>query len=125
MHCKGILGAYSYDNITENKRTSVGVDLNGNYLLILETELFGILGSCMNVTLCNDNALAELDLTCGSYQLTCAAACDIARLTAGCVYADRTGVRSGKLNLSLGTYGTENRYSGKAALGSDNLNSFV
>ena len=69
-------------------RTSVGVDFNGNYLLILETELFGILGGCMNVTLCNDNALAELNLACRTYQLTCAAVCDIARLTAGCVYAD-------------------------------------
>ena len=104
MHCKGILGAYSYDNITENKRTSVGVDPNGNYLLILETELFGILGSCMNVTLCNDNALTDFDLALRTCYLTAGCACNIARFSYEYRTSDRTCVCSRKLNLCSRTY---------------------
>ena len=125
MHCQRILRADSDDDIAENERTAVGVDLDADYLLIFKTVFLGILGSCVDVSLCRDNAALELNLSLGADKLACAAACDIAALSDGSGHADGTGIGKRKLNLILGTHGTENGDCREAALRTDNGNALV
>lgn len=88
MHCKCIGGAYSANNVTEGKRSAVGFDFYGNYLLVAKSVFFGILGSAVNVTLCNDNAFGEFDFTLGTYKLASTGRSGVTRFTAGCGNAD-------------------------------------
>ena len=92
VHCQRILRADSDDDIAENERTAVRVDLDADYLLVLKTVFLGILGSCVDVSLRCDNAALELDLTLGADKLACAAACDISALSDGSGHADGTGI---------------------------------
>ena len=92
MHCQRILRADSDDDIAENERTAVGVDLDADYLLVLKTVFFGILGSCVDVSLRCDNAALELYFAFGADKLAGAAARNVAALSDRSSHAYRTGV---------------------------------
>ena len=106
MHCGSELLGNSYYDVAEDDRTlGVGVDLNGNDLLISYAEISGCFGSEVDVTLCGDNAFGELKLCTGLgvNELASTGACDVAGLTNGSSYADGTGVGEGYFNLACGT----------------------
>ena len=124
MHGECIRRADSYDNVAENQRTTVGIDLNGNDLLVTKRILFGVFGGHVNVTLGDDHAVLEFNLTLRSDDLTACAALKVARLTHGSLDTDGACIACGKLNLRFGSYGTENGNGGETALRADNGNSF-
>ena len=125
VHCQSVLRADSDDDIAENERTAVRVDLDADYLLVLKTVFFGILGSCVYVSLRCDNAALELNLTLGADKLACTAARNVAALSYGSGHAYRTSIGERKLNLILGTHGAENGDRREAALRADNGNALV
>ena len=125
MHCQSVLRADSDDDIAENERTAVRVDLDADYLLVLKTVFFGILGSCVYVSLRCDNAALELYFALGADKLAGAAARNVAALSYGSGHAYRTGVGERNLNLILGTHGAEDGDRREAALRADNGNALV
>lgn len=125
VHCQCILRADSDDDIAENERTAVGVDLDADYLLVLKTVFFGILGSCVDVSLRRDNAALKLYFALGADKLAGAAARNVAALSDRSGHAYRTGVGERNLNLILGTHGAEDGDCREAALRSDNGNALV
>ena len=89
MHRESILRGNSDDDIAEDKRTAVAaVNLYGDELLILKAVFLGILGGGVDMSLSGDNALFELNLAAGAYELAGAAARDISALSDGSVNAD-------------------------------------
>ena len=78
VHSQSVLRAYTNNYIAEYQTSALGINLYGYNILILYAELFSIFRSCMDMTLCCDYAFLQLNLACRSYQLTCAAACNIA-----------------------------------------------
>ena len=64
MHRKSVLAGYTYNGITEDDLAAcLLLNLNLYDLTIGNTELLGILRSHVNMSLCNDYTLAELNLT--------------------------------------------------------------
>ena len=125
VHCQRILRADSDDDIAENERTAVGVDLDADYLLVLKTVFLGILGSCVDVSLRCDNAALKLYFALGADKLAGAAARNVAALSDRSSHAYRTGVGERNLNLILGTHGAEDGDRREATLRSDNGNTLV
>ena len=62
----------------------------------------------MNVTLCNDNALGNLNLTARSYDLAARSTGDVTALSDNNRNADGTSVGSGKLYLGSRSFRSEN-----------------
>ena len=107
MHRKGVFRADADDGVTENKASFCCVYCDLYYLCVLYSEFLGILGGHVDMSLSNYNALFKLDLACRTYELTCSAALDIARLTDGSGNADRPCVGSRKLYLIGAAAGSE------------------
>ena len=94
-------------------------------ICLSEDVFFGILGSCVDVSLRCDNAALELNLTLGANKLAGTAARNVAALSYGSGHAYRTGIGERKLNLILGTHGAKNGDRREAALRADNGNALV
>ena len=92
MHSESVSRVNSYDNVTENEASAIGFSLNGNDLLVYEIILFSILGSHMNVSYSDDNAVLKLYFTFRTYDLTAAAAFKVTAFTDGSLYADASGI---------------------------------
>ena len=123
MHCKSIAVGNTSNYVIEYKCATLGGDLNGNDLAVGDAIFFSISGGHMDVTLCDNNTFGKLNLTCRANELACAAACNVARLTDGSLYADGTSVGERNFNLSSLSAGTENGNTGKLLLGANNGNS--
>jgi hypothetical protein len=78
----------------------------------------------MDMSLCYDCAVSDLDLACGANELEAGSACGVAALTDGGDDTECASIGEGKLNLICGTNGAENAHS-EAALGADNGKLFV
>ena len=104
MHSVSKILAYSDNNIAENCLSSVRIDLYAYNILVLYAPLFSGFGNKVDVTLCNDNALADFDLALRTCYLAAGCACNIARFSYEYRTSDRTCVRSGKFNLCSRTY---------------------
>ena len=124
VHSSRKLGAYANYNIAENKASAVGVDLNGNDLLISNTYSFSICGSKVDVTLSSDNAFCDLNFACRTYELASTGARNITGFAYGCAYAESTCVGEGDLNLCSGTCGAKDDYTRNGFLGTNNGNAF-
>ena len=120
VHSSSKLGAYADNNVAEDEASAVGVDLNGNDLLVSNA----CSGSEVDVTLCSDNAFSDFNFTCGANELARAGTCNVTGFTNGSVYAEGTCVGEGDFNLSSRTGGTEDDYIGNGLLGAYNGNSF-
>ena len=102
VHSQLIFGADASHNITENKRATLGRDFNANNLLVLNAVFLGVLGGHMYMALCGNNALGQLNFTCGAYQLTYTRAFNIARFSYGRGNAYGACVCKRQLNLCFG-----------------------
>ena len=69
VHCGSIACAYSANNVAQNSLSAVGVKLDPNNFLVGNAESFCILGSEVNVALCNDYALFEFNFAAGTDKL--------------------------------------------------------
>lgn len=69
VHCQSVLRADSDYHVAEYERASVGIDLHADNLLVTETELLGVLGSCMDMSLRRDNAALKLYFALGADKL--------------------------------------------------------
>ena len=78
----------------------------------------------MDVSLCYDCAVCDLDLACGTNELEAGGACGVAALTDGGNDTECACIGEGKLNLVCGTNGTENANC-KVALGANQSDLFV
>ena len=95
------------DNVVKDQRTkAVGLHLND--LLIRNAELCRNVGSEVDMTLCSDDALGELNLACGANELARAATCDVAALADRSLDADASCVGQRNLDLRSATLRTEN-----------------
>ena len=119
VHCEREFGADSDDDVVKDELSAVGVDLDGDDLLILKAVFLGVLGGGVDVPLGGDDAALDLKLALGADQFAGAAALDIAALPDGCGNAYRAGVGERKLDLSCGADGAEDGDGGEAALGAD------
>jgi hypothetical protein len=79
----------------------------------------------VNVTLCSDYALGELNLTGRSNQLACAGAGYVAALTNGSLYTQGAGIGQRNFHLGSRSCGTENDYVSDGLLGAYNGNSLL
>ena len=67
MHSGSVLGADADNNVAEYGSSACTLaDLDGNDLLVLQTELLGRFGIEVNVSLSGDNALSDFYLTLGA-----------------------------------------------------------
>ncbi len=123
MHSKCEVGVNTNNNVLEDNGTS-GVKLNGNDLLVGNAELLSVCGSHVDVSLCNDCAVSDLDLACGTNELETGGTCGVAALTDGGNDTECACIGEGKLNLICGANGAENAHS-EAALGAYNGKLFV
>ena len=92
MHCKCKVGVNSDNNIVKNKASAVGFNLNANNLLVFKTILFSISRSCMDVSLCGNNAAIDCNFTLGANKLASACVCDIAAFSYGCNNTDAASI---------------------------------
>ena len=66
MHCSSVACAYSANNVAQNGLSAVGVKLDPNNFLVGNAKSFCILGSEVNVALCNHYALVEFNFGAGT-----------------------------------------------------------
>ena len=99
VHGKAEIWAYTNDYIAKDGLASFGIDCNANNILILDAKLFGIFGSHMDVTLCNDKAFGELNASFWTNYLDGSGACDVSGLTNKALCAKGNAVGLGNLNL--------------------------
>ena len=125
MHSTGKLVRNAAHNVAENCLSAVGVYLYVNDLLVLNAKLLRVGRGKVNVSLSNDNALFKLNLACGSNKLAACRACCVAAFADRRGNADRTSVRSGKLNLCCGTYRSEDRNVCERLFRSNDLNALL
>ena len=124
MHGGGVLVAYADNDITEyDLSAGAGADLDRNDLLVLKAVFLGGLGVKVDVTLCGDDALRDLDLALGAYELAAGGACHVAGLSDGSGHAELARVGQRNFNLILRTLGTEDRH-GHLTSGADDRNLF-
>lgn len=109
MHCTSVIRRYAAYYIAEDSASLGSLYLYPYYLLVCNAELLSVSGSKVDMSLSNDNALADLYLAAGTYELASAGVCNVSGLSYGSCDTDGTSVCSGKLYLSLGTYRTEDR----------------
>ena len=121
MHCRSILGGHANYYIAEYEGTTLGGDLDGDYLLVGEAELLSGSGVEVDVAHGSDNTLGELNFACGANELASAGACDIAGLANGSYNADGTSVGKRELDLSLGPGGSKDGNALEFALGANNI----
>ena len=76
MHRQRIAVAYANHYIAEYKTSSVCINLNGNDLTVLYAQCLRICAGSMDMTLCSDYALCDLNLSAWSDDLTCSASPD-------------------------------------------------
>ena len=125
VHGSGELLADSYDDIAKSKGTTVGIDLDGNYLLIGNAELDSFLGGEVDVSFCNDDTLGYLDLAAGTNYLASGGTGNISGLTDRRNKTYLAGISERKLDLCGASLRSENGDSGKLALGTYDGNSFL
>ena len=123
VHGSGELLADSYDDITEGKGTTVAVNLDGNDLLVGNAELCSLFGGEVDVSLCDDNALGDLNLAAGTDELAAGSASDITGLTDRRNKTYLACIGEGKFDLCSTSLRTEDGDTGKLTLGADDGNS--
>ena len=70
MHRGSVLGADADDDVAEDGLSAGSrADLDGDDVLILQTVFLSGLGVEVDVSLRDDDALRDLYLTCGAYEL--------------------------------------------------------
>ncbi len=123
MHRQGELGADADDHFAEDQFTALdgGDDLNGNNVLILHAELFGVGGGHMDVTLGGDNALGQLHFAAGAHQLAGAGTGHVAGFAHGRGHADGAGVGERQLNLVFRPHGPKDADALDGVLGADHV----
>ena len=93
MHSQRIAVAYTNYYVAEYKASAVCINLNGYNVAVLNAQCLGICVGCMNMTLCSDYALCDLNLSAWSDDLTCSASSDVSGFLNRRSYANRTGIR--------------------------------
>ena len=125
MHSISELIAYSYNNVAKDSCSAVCCALYPYNILVLDAELLSCLRDHVDVTLCNDNALLDLNLACGASQDAAGSTCNIAALLDSDTETDGASVCSGKLNLICRTYRAEDGYVCKLLLGAYNCDTLL
>ena len=116
VHRQRIGIVHANDNIAKDQAAAIGLDLNGNDLLVDEAELGSVSSGHVDVALGNDNALGDFDLALRANDLAGAGALHLAGLTNRSHNADGAGVGQGQLNLGLRTDRTEDGHAGQGLL---------
>ncbi|MPM55325.1 hypothetical protein SDC9_102119 [bioreactor metagenome] len=107
MHGLFILGRDTADALIENDAAGA-FDFDRDNLLVLDAKFLGLFGLKVNVTLCDHDALGDVDLSGRPYELAAGGTGNIARLTHRGGDAKRTGIGEADFNLSLGTLRSQN-----------------
>ena len=98
------------DNDVAENGASVGVYLEGNDVLVLDTCSLSVFGSHVDMTLCNDNTVFEVELTAGTYELASGSSRNVAALSDGSGNAERSCICEGNLYLRSLSRRAENTY---------------
>ena len=93
MHRQRVAVAYADNHIAKNQASAIRIQLYGNDLTVLYAQSLSIFRSSMDMALRGNYALGDLDFALRANDLTCAASCNITRLSHGSGYTDGTGVR--------------------------------
>ena len=107
VHSTCEVGVNTNYNVTEYGGSVIGLDLDRYDLLIGNTCLSSLFGCEMDVTLSNDNALSDLNLTARSYDFAGCAALNVAALTNGSCNTESSCICIRNLNLCCGTSRSE------------------
>ena len=119
VHSQGKLVANAADNVAENQAAAVGLDLDPNNVFVLNAHLNSVFGGDMDVALCNDNALGQLDFAAGTNQFAGSGASYVAGLTDRSDNTQCTGIGQRNFDLVSRSFRTEDR-TFQGAFGADN-----
>ena len=108
MHRGSVLGADADDDVAEDGLSAGSrADLDGDDVLVLEAVFLSGLGVEVDVSLRDDDALRDLYLTCGAYELAAGRACYVAGLSDGSHDAELARVGERYLDLVVRSFGAE------------------
>lgn len=109
VHSLCIICGNSANYIAEDSRSVLCFDLYIYNVLILYAKLFCVGRGKVDMSFCDDNALAEFHFSAGTYQLAGTGAGNVAAFSYGSGDTCCTGIGSGKLNLICASYRSEDR----------------
>ena len=108
MHSGSVLVADAHDHVAEDDLSAGAfADLDGDDLLVRKAVVGSGPGVEVDVALRGDDALRDLNLALGAYQLAAGCAGNVARLSYGSGNAELSCVGERYLNLILRSFGTE------------------